>query len=48
MTQFYPPVENDGDLLYGFRLLFGSAMVVFIVLGFAAIGGETSPGTAPG
>jgi uncharacterized membrane protein len=37
MTQFYPPVENDGDLLYGFRLLFGSAMVVSIVLGFAAI-----------
>ncbi len=37
MTQFYPPVDGDGDLLYGFRLLFGSAWVLFIVLGLAAI-----------
>ena len=33
----YPPVDNDGPLLYGFRLLFGSAMVLFISLGYAAI-----------
>ena len=37
MTQFYPPVDNDGDLLYGIRLLFGSAMVLSIVFGLAAI-----------
>lgn len=37
MTQFYPPVENDGTLLYVFRLLFGFAMALFIILGFAAI-----------
>lgn len=37
MTQFYPRPEGDGDLLYVFRLIFGSTMVVSIVLGFAAI-----------
>ena len=37
MTQFYPPVDGDGDLLYGFRLLFGSAWIQFIILGLAAI-----------
>ncbi|MBI3435209.1 MAG: DUF2306 domain-containing protein [Proteobacteria bacterium] len=37
MTQFYPPVENDGALLYGLRLFFGLAMVLCIVLGFAAV-----------
>lgn len=37
MTQFYPHPDGDGELLYAFRLLFGSAMVVSIVLGFAAI-----------
>ena len=37
MTQFFPPVDGDGDLLYGFRLLFGSAMFLSIVLGLAAI-----------
>ncbi len=37
MTQIYPPVDNDGDLLYGIRLLFGSAMVLSIVFGLAAI-----------
>ena len=43
-TKFYrgtdpvlSPVENHGDLLYVFRLLFGSAWVLSIVLGFAAI-----------
>lgn len=37
MTQFYPPVMGDGPLLYGIRLVVGSAMTLFIVLGFAAI-----------
>jgi uncharacterized membrane protein len=37
MTVFYPRPAGDGDLLFVFRLLFGSAMVVSIVLGFAAI-----------
>ncbi|MFC6018579.1 DUF2306 domain-containing protein [Plantactinospora solaniradicis] len=37
MTLFYPQPAGDGDLLTGFRLLFGSAMVVCIVLGFAAV-----------
>jgi uncharacterized membrane protein len=37
MTVFYPRPAGDGDLLFAFRLLFGSAMVVSIVLGFAAI-----------
>ncbi|GIH93387.1 membrane protein [Planobispora siamensis] len=37
MTLFYPPGEADGPLLVGFRLVFGSAMVLSIVLGFIAI-----------
>lgn len=37
MTLFYPRPAGTGDLLYGFRLLFGAAMVVSIVLGFVAI-----------
>ncbi|MCG5215270.1 DUF2306 domain-containing protein [Streptosporangium sp. KLBMP 9127] len=37
MTLFYPRPVGDGDLLAGFRLVFGSAMVLAIVLGFAAI-----------
>ena len=37
MTLFYPWPAGDGALLYGLRLLFGSAMVGFIVLGFTAI-----------
>jgi uncharacterized membrane protein len=37
MTLFYPRPEGDGDLLAGFRLVFGTAMVVSIVLGLAAI-----------
>jgi uncharacterized membrane protein len=36
MTRFYPPVTGDGPLLYGFRLLFGSAMLGSLLLGFAA------------
>jgi hypothetical protein len=37
MNQFYPHPPGDGVLLYIFRLLFGSAMVVSIVLGYGAI-----------
>ena len=37
MTLFYPWPDGDGELLYAFRLLFGSAMVVSVVLGFTTI-----------
>jgi len=37
MTQFYPLPPTDGTLLYGFRLVFGSAMIASIVIGFVAI-----------
>ena len=37
MTLFYPRPEGVGALLTAFRLLFGSAMVVSIVLGVTAI-----------
>jgi uncharacterized membrane protein YozB (DUF420 family) len=37
MTLFYPRAAGTGDLLYALRLLFGSGMIVSIVLGFAAI-----------
>ncbi|WP_088102932.1 DUF2306 domain-containing protein [Halalkalibacter urbisdiaboli] len=37
MTLFYPRPDGTGELLYVLRLLFGSAMVVSIILGFAAI-----------
>jgi uncharacterized membrane protein len=37
MTLFYIRQEGTGDLLFVFRLLFGTAMVVSIVLGLAAI-----------
>jgi len=37
MTVFYPRPPGDGELLTGFRLVFGSAMILSIVLGFAAI-----------
>jgi uncharacterized membrane protein len=37
MTLFYALPASDGALLYVFRLLFSSAMVVSIVLGFVAI-----------
>ena len=40
MTLFYPRADGTGELLYALRLLFGSAMVVSIVLGFAAIRGR--------
>jgi uncharacterized membrane protein SirB2 len=37
MTLFYPRPAGDGDLLAAFRLLFGSAMIVSIILGFTSI-----------
>ena len=37
MTLFYPHPAGDGNLLFALRLLFGSAMVGSIVLGFGAI-----------
>ena len=37
MTQFYARPEHTGELLYLFRLAFGSSMAAFIILGFAAI-----------
>jgi uncharacterized membrane protein len=37
MTLFYPWPQGDGALLYAFRLLFGSAMVVSVGLGFTTI-----------
>jgi uncharacterized membrane protein len=37
MTIFYPRAEGSSDLLYALRLLFGSGMVVSVILGYAAI-----------
>jgi hypothetical protein len=37
MTLFYPWPTGDGVILYGLRLLFGSAMLLAILLGVAAI-----------
>lgn len=37
MTQFYPAANFDGQLVYAMRLLVGSAMAVFLCLGFEAI-----------
>lgn len=37
MTLFYPLPVGDGDFLSALRLLFGLAMIVSIVLSFAAI-----------
>jgi hypothetical protein len=37
MTLFYPRPAGSGDLLFIFRLVFGSGMVVSVGLGFAAI-----------
>lgn len=37
MTLFYPRPDGTGMLLYALRLLFGSAMVMSIILGFATI-----------
>ena len=37
MTLFYPHPVGDGDFLSALRLLFGSAMIVSIVLAYTAI-----------
>jgi uncharacterized membrane protein YozB (DUF420 family) len=37
MALYYPNAPGDGDLLRGLRLVFGSALVVSLLLGFAAI-----------
>ncbi|MDQ6686772.1 MAG: DUF2306 domain-containing protein [Actinomycetota bacterium] len=37
MTLVFPRKEGTGDLLYVFRLLFGSGMAISIILGLAAI-----------
>ncbi|MCB8945099.1 MAG: DUF2306 domain-containing protein [Ardenticatenaceae bacterium] len=37
MTLFYPRPDDASDLLYIFRLLFGSGMVLAIILGYFAI-----------
>jgi len=37
MTVFYPRPEGSSDLLYAFRLLFGSGMVLSVILGYVAI-----------
>ena len=37
MTLFYAPPDGTGPLLYASRIVFGSAMVVSIVIGLAAI-----------
>lgn len=38
MTLFYPWPKGDGVIVYGERLLFGSGMLLAILLGIAAIG----------
>jgi hypothetical protein len=47
-TFFYRLPPSDGDLLKVFRLVFGSVMVLSIVLGFLPYGGATLPSIAPG
>ena len=37
MTLFYPWAPNDGELVYGLRLFFGSAMLAALLLGTAAL-----------
>ena len=37
MTLFYPRAEDASDLLFALRLIFGSGMVLFIILGFIKI-----------
>ncbi|MET8139651.1 DUF2306 domain-containing protein [Sphaerisporangium sp. NPDC005288] len=44
MTLFYPRPEGDGDLLAVFRVVFGTAMLGSIVVGFAAIRRRDFPG----
>jgi uncharacterized membrane protein len=44
MTLFYPRLPDTNDLLFVIRLVFSSAMVVFVVLGFRAIRRRDVPG----
>jgi hypothetical protein len=37
MTQFYSWPEGDGEVLYVLRLIFGSAMILSIILGLNAV-----------
>ena len=37
MTLLYPPGVNDGQVLFGLRLVFGSAMAVSLLLGLDAV-----------
>lgn len=37
MTLFYPRPADSSDLLYAFRLLFGTGMVLSVILGYGAI-----------
>ena len=37
LSHFFPPGEHDGELLYAIRLLVGSAMILFILVGLYAI-----------
>ena len=37
MTQFYPWPKGDGEMLYALRLLFGSVMLLCIILGVTAV-----------
>jgi uncharacterized membrane protein len=37
MTLAYPPVDGDGPILFGLRLVFGSVMALALVLGWRAI-----------
>jgi hypothetical protein len=37
MTIFYPWANNDGELVFLFRLVFGTAMLMSIVLGLDAV-----------
>jgi uncharacterized membrane protein len=37
MSHFYPWPESDGELLYVFRLIFGTAMLLSILLGALAV-----------
>ena len=36
-TIFYPAPEGASDLLYAFRLFFGSGMILSIIIGFISI-----------
>ena len=48
MTVFYPRQPGTGELAHVFRLAFGSALAVCIVLGFSAIRRGEVATTGPG